>query len=118
MQQIFLDRTEEQAMFKKIIASKTSGLYIVYGRRRIGKSALLRHVTEKKGVYFLADLNEKKLQLQNLAQAIASYIPDFDTVIYPSWYSLFISLDKLLTKKTTHEDRLINKCLCILLIYR
>jgi AAA+ ATPase superfamily predicted ATPase len=101
MQNTFIDRTEEQLMFKKIINSKTSGLYIVYGRRRIGKSALLRYVTEKKGIYFLADLNEKKLQIQNLAQAIASKIQDFDTVIYPSWYSLFISLEKSLSKKTT-----------------
>jgi len=97
----FLDRIAEQKIFKKIIQSTSSEFVIVYGRRRVGKSSLLKHVTNTRGIYHLADLNDKRMQIQQLASTIAQKVPDFDSVIYPSWYALFTALNARLTKKTT-----------------
>jgi len=97
----FLDRITEQKIFKKIIQSANDEFVIVYGRRRVGKSALLKHVTNTRGIYHLADLNDKRMQIQQLANTIATKIPDFDAVIYPSWYALLIALNARLSKKIT-----------------
>jgi AAA+ ATPase superfamily predicted ATPase len=97
----FLDRITEQKIFKKIIQSANDEFVIVYGRRRVGKSALLKHVTNTRGIYHLADLNDKRIQIQQLANTIAAKIPDFDAVIYPSWYALLIALNARLSKKIT-----------------
>jgi uncharacterized protein len=97
----FLDRISEQKIFKKITQSKSSEFVIVYGRRRVGKSALLKHVTNTSGIYHLADLNDKRIQIQQLANTIAEKVADFNSVIYPSWYALLIALNARLTKKIT-----------------
>jgi AAA+ ATPase superfamily predicted ATPase len=70
----FLDRITEQKIFKKIIQSANDEFVIVYGRRRVGKSALLKHVTNTRGIYHLADLNDKRMQIQQLANTIATKI--------------------------------------------
>jgi uncharacterized protein len=95
----FLDRINEQKELNRIFKTPHSNLVIVYGRRRAGKSELLKYVTAKAGIYYLSDLNEKKIQIQQLAETIAIQIPDFDNVIYPSWYAILLSLNNRLTKK-------------------
>lgn len=96
-----LDRLVEQKEFKQLKQAKLSQFVIVYGRRRVGKSALLQHVTDAKGIYHLSDLNDRRLQIKQFANSVAQQIPDFDRVIYPSWFSLFVALENSLTKRTT-----------------
>ncbi|MFG6424945.1 ATP-binding protein [Lepagella muris] len=38
----FVDRTKEKARIEKVLDSATSKLIVVYGRRRVGKSTLIR----------------------------------------------------------------------------
>jgi uncharacterized protein len=97
----FLDRIDERALFDNLLNREKTVFAIVYGRRRIGKSALLRNIIGAKGIYFLADLTEKSLQIKNLASAIATLIPDFDSVNYPTWEVLFIALENSLKEKIT-----------------
>lgn len=97
----FLDRIDERALFENLLNREKAIFAIVYGRRRIGKSALLRNVIGSKGIYFLSDLTEKSLQIKNLASAIATLIPDFDSVNYPNWEVLFIALENSLKEKIT-----------------
>ncbi|TAF76387.1 MAG: ATP-binding protein [Bacteroidetes bacterium] len=89
----FLDRIDERATFDRLLNKEESAFAIVYGRRRIGKSALLKNVIADKGIYFLADFTEKSMQINMLAKAIANFIPDFDQVIYPTWESILRALD-------------------------
>ncbi|MDX2188894.1 MAG: ATP-binding protein [Bacteroidota bacterium] len=97
----FLNRYTEKAMFDSLLANDKASFAIVYGRRRIGKSSLLRQILKTNGIYFLADLTEKSIQIENLAIAISSVIPDFDKVHYPSWEILFTSFNNQLKSKTT-----------------
>jgi uncharacterized protein len=89
----FVNRTEEQIRIKKIINGSKSGFIVVYGRRRCGKSTLLKRVLNESDIYFMADQSESPQQIALLAQSIATRIPGFDQVRYPDWESLFNMLN-------------------------
>ena len=84
----FVDRIEESGRLTKALAADNTSFVVVYGRRRLGKSTLIKRVLTSKDVYYLADQTEAIHQREVLAKMIASVIPGFDKVIYPDWDSL------------------------------
>ncbi len=93
----FVNRTEELARIRKILSDKKSGFLVVYGRRRCGKSTLLRRVLSDTDIYFMADQTESTQQIALLAQAIATKVQGFDMVKYPNWEALFVTLNNRIT---------------------
>lgn len=89
----FIDRLKEKDKLKSAISSLPTGLTVVYGRRRIGKSTLLRKVITDRDIYFLADRSEASHQREVCAKIIAQKITDFDKVNYPDWETLLIALN-------------------------
>lgn len=85
----FVDRVEETKRLKEALLRKKSSLVVVYGRRRLGKSTLIKRVLTDNDVYFLADRSEEQYQRTMLAKMVAQIYPDFDKVTYPDWESLF-----------------------------
>ena len=84
----FVDRIDEMARLKEAFAREKAALVVVYGRRRLGKSTLIKKVLVDKDVYFLADRLEGQHQRALLAKVIAQKFPDFDRLTYPDWESL------------------------------
>ena len=84
-----------------ILSLEKSTFIVMYGRRRLGKSTLLKHVLRKNDIYFLADQTEKRLQIETLAKIIAQNITGFDKVIYPNWSVFFEALNEKTDKKVT-----------------
>jgi AAA+ ATPase superfamily predicted ATPase len=89
----FLDRQAERFRLTQLLASEVPVFSVVFGRRRCGKSALLRHIAKSGDVYFQADQQEETLQRSLLANEISAVFPAFNSVIYPNWESLFKSLN-------------------------
>ncbi len=89
----FVDRTDETARLRKAISSPNPTLTIVYGRRRLGKSTLIKRVLGKSDIYFLADRSEGSHQRMLLAKMVAQVFPDFDKALYPDWESLFRAIN-------------------------
>lgn len=89
----FVDRIEETAKLKKALARHEPSLYVVYGRRRLGKSTLLSRLLGKGDVYFMAGKQDQTQQRILLASTIAFNHFGFDKAVYPDWESLFISLN-------------------------
>jgi len=89
----FLNRQKEIERIKKAIRSESAELVVVYGRRRLGKTRLLRHVVRQNDVYFMADRSERSLQLHALAAEIDRIIPSFDQAEYATWQALFSTLN-------------------------
>ncbi|MCK4305182.1 MAG: ATP-binding protein, partial [Candidatus Eisenbacteria sp.] len=90
MQLAFLNRSEELARLRAALARRTSTLTVLYGRRRCGKSRLLRHALAGMQVaYYVGDDREGILQRSALAAELARIIPGFDQVTYPEWGVLF-----------------------------
>lgn len=97
----FINRKIELELFTKVLNQNKSTFIIVYGRRRIGKSTLIRKALNPTDIYYMAQLSDESLQRELLAKTIAQNINGFDSVIYPNWDSLFESLSERVTKKTT-----------------
>ncbi len=89
----FVDRNEETARLREALGKEKSTLTIVYGRRRLGKSTLVKRVLTESDIYFLADRSEAKHQRSVLAQVAAQTFPDFDKVSYPDWEAIFRALN-------------------------
>ena len=97
----FVDRTEEQKRLKKALEGEQPTFTVVYGRRRLGKSTLIKKVLTEQDVYYMADQTERSHQISLLAKAISFLAPDFDKVIYPDWDALFTALNYRTEKRFT-----------------
>jgi len=97
----FVNRTEEQARINKILSADKAGFIVVYGRRRCGKSTLLKHALTEKDIYFMADQTESTQQISLLAQTIALQVEGFDLVKYPNWEALLTTLNQRVTGRIT-----------------
>ncbi len=85
----FLDREEERARLERLFARREGSLGVLYGRRRGGKSRLLREALPAKGVvYYVGDERESALQRAGLAREIDRVVPGFARVSYPEWDAL------------------------------
>ena len=89
----FVDRIEETARLESVLARDKSSLVVIYGRRRLGKSTLIKRVLKESDLYFLADRSEGQHQRVLLAKVIAQVFPDFDKVTYGDWESLFMAVN-------------------------
>ncbi len=97
----FVNRHKEIKRISRCLQIKHGKVIVVYGRRRCGKSTLLRRLIRRHDVYFAADLREKYLQIAALAQSIENVIPGFSKVAYPDWESLFLNLNNILKNTIT-----------------
>lgn len=97
----FVDRIDEAARLKDALAREKSSLVVMYGRRRLGKSTLIKRMLSDNDVYFLADRSEGQHQRMLLAKVIAQVFPDFDKLTYPDWESMFRAVTYRTDKRFT-----------------
>jgi len=98
---MFVNRETEIARLKRVLVSETTQLVVIYGRRRCGKSTLLKKLLDESAVYFSADMRETPLQIKALAGRIEKLIPGFSAPVYPGWESFFRSLNTGLRQRIT-----------------
>jgi AAA+ ATPase superfamily predicted ATPase len=68
----FFDRTRALASLSNSFDRDEAGLYILCGRRRLGKTTFLRHFAQgKRGVYHMADRSGGRDAIDLLAQSMA-----------------------------------------------
>lgn len=85
----FLDRREETVRLGGLLGRAEGSLGVLYGRRRCGKSRLLREVLpSSRAVYYVGDDREGSLQLASLATEMGRRLPGFERVTYPDWDAL------------------------------
>lgn len=99
----FIDRKKDIARLRTALARERRQFIVVYGRRRIGKSTLLKKVldTERKDFYFLADQTSEANQRQRFAQMASVHFKGFNQVNYPSWDALLLSLNERTQERFT-----------------
>ncbi len=97
----FVDRIEETTRLRDALSREKSSLVVVYGRRRLGKSTLIKRVLSDSDVYFLADRSEGQHQRTLLAKVVAQVFSDFDKLTYPDWESLFRAVNYRTDKRFT-----------------
>ncbi len=96
-----IDRKEELKLLESDWKQQKHGFIVVYGRRRIGKTALLSKFLEKKeGVKYTADDTNKKIQIREFKDSLAHFFKDefLATQDIGEWSALFSYLSKTLPK--------------------
>ncbi len=97
----FVDRIEEQERLLRVLNADKSTFTVIYGRRRLGKSALITKVLGEGDIYYLADQTEARLQRENLSKMVAAVIHNFDKVEYPNWNIFFDAINDRATERFT-----------------
>ncbi len=97
----FVDRIDETVRLKDALAREKSSLVVIYGRRRLGKSTLIKRGLSDTDVYFLADRSEGQHQRVLLAKVLAQVFPDFEKLTYPDWESMFRAVNYRTDKRFT-----------------
>jgi AAA+ ATPase superfamily predicted ATPase len=90
---LFVDRTEELAILEQLLKRQRSGeLLLLYGRRRVGKTALLRHwasQSELPWIYWMAQKEPAELQRRKLYAAIRGRAATPTAPTFASWSELW-----------------------------
>jgi AAA+ ATPase superfamily predicted ATPase len=94
----FVSRIEETLRLKTALQREQHQLIILMGRRRTGKSRLIREVLRPDDIYMLADQSDVSLQRSYMAAVVEQQIPGFSSVVYPTWDSLLRQLNRMVTK--------------------
>src|SRR2546427_234126 len=85
----FVNRQVELQELRKIFRSSKPSLVRVYGRRRLGKTELLRKLCrEERGLYLLFDEADPPQQRESLSRQLATETGSL-VIPYPSWDAFF-----------------------------
>lgn len=84
----FIDRKKELNRLATALTGARGKLLVVYGRRRLGKSTLIKKALKEGDVYYEATKSEAHTQRAALASAVALTYAYFDRPDFPSWDSL------------------------------
>ena len=93
----FIDREKELETLNKEY-KKDNSFVVLYGRRRVGKTTLIKEfIKDKKVFYFFADKQNENLQIERFKNQISEYFKDefLKKIEIKDWDTLF---DYLLTK--------------------
>jgi uncharacterized protein len=102
----FHDRKRELKLLDEIFARSGGQLFVLYGRRRVGKTALLTHWLDDRQhrtLYWTADRTSAAAQLRSFSSAVQSYLnPDQPTTAdftYSTWEMAFNEVVRLATER-------------------
>ncbi|OAV44027.1 ATP-binding protein [Lewinella sp. 4G2] len=98
---MFYNRTQEIERLTRALARERKQFIVLYGRRRCGKSTLLRKFLGAKDVYYLASQSEQTLQLAAFRQLLAERIPAFAHANFTDWNALLHFLNSQVTERFT-----------------
>ena len=89
-----IGRKEEQRELLRLMASEQPEFVMVYGRRRVGKTYLVRETFKDNLVFYMTGLNNVELsdQLVNFRTALASVSGNVDIPAPRTWFDAFEQL--------------------------
>ncbi len=95
----FVDREFELSSLNRIYTEPGLRFIIVYGRRRVGKTELIKRFSDQKdSIYFLADKRGTKKNVMRMAKLAASYFHDTEPKV-DDFDELFSYISKRADKK-------------------
>ncbi|MBW2038705.1 MAG: ATP-binding protein [Deltaproteobacteria bacterium] len=89
---MFVNRTGELNYLENLYKNRGARLLIIYGRRRIGKTELLKQFSkDKKHLFFSSDLSSQQEQLRQFTERIYQITGEsfLETQPFTSWEALF-----------------------------
>ena len=90
---MFINRHQELAALDRMFRSETAEFFVLYGRRRVGKTELLlQFCKNKRSIYFLASQLKEQDHLRQLTETARHVINDplLQSIIFDDWESALI----------------------------
>lgn len=107
MGKTMIGREQEQQLLHKLLASETAEFIAVYGRRRVGKTHLIRTSCHNKGIYLeVTGLKEGSLsaQLSNFMLSFLNVFPEESGKVMPdSWRDALNMLTNTVANMVTSQ---------------
>lgn len=98
----FLDRKDEIAELKRVLNPATPAKFVVvYGRRRLGKSTLIKRVLSADDVYYMAGDLVDNVQLEMLQELLSRKFSEIGMAKFSGWEELFLMLNRLTDRQFT-----------------
>ena len=98
-QQKFIDRKKELKFLEDLYKSKRAEMVIIYGRRRIGKTELIKQFSKnKKHVYYLCERTTENKNIEGFKErvSLSLNLPHLHRITINDWKTIFeIIKDKL-----------------------
>lgn len=84
---MFIGRDKELGELERLYQSDKFEFVVIYGRRRVGKTALINHfIDNKESIYFMGVESNEKQNLENLSKSIMEYSNGIQTETYFASY--------------------------------
>ena len=100
---MFIGRERELASLNKLYASGKFEFAVLYGRRRVGKTALINHFIDgKPAIYFMGVESNAKQNLENFSKSILEYAGGVEADA--SFTSFQAALDAVFRLETDSAD--------------
>lgn len=101
---MFIGREKELQALEKLYRSDKFEFAVIYGRRRVGKTALINHfIDDKKSIYFMGVESNEKQNLENLSKSIIEFSSGIQAETYFSSYQAALEY----TFKLAEKERVI-----------
>ena len=94
---MFVNRVAELELLEKRFASGKAEFFVLYGRRRVGKTELLTHFCEgKRAIFFVSDLGSELSLRTSLSAAVNAVLfgPEQVNAVYSTWEDLFLAMGR------------------------
>ena len=99
----FINREKEMATLDREYTSENSSFVVIYGRRRTGKTTLIKEfIRNKKAIFFLGDTQTEYNQINSMKNTLADYYNDsfIKNISITTWESLFNYLKNKIEENT------------------
>lgn len=99
---MFIGREEEMELLQDLYASNKFEFLVLYGRRRVGKTSLLREFTKgKNSIYFSCQEKNDSLNLSDFSSVVQSHFEGSSYGDFSSWQSAFAYIGDKSTQERT-----------------
>ncbi len=109
MKEVLIGRKSEQMQLQRCLDSGRSEFVVIYGRRRVGKTFLVRQFFKNNFTFSYVGAHNfsQREQLANFARAIKEYGKMLVTPTFGSWIDAFESLKELIKALPAEERKVI-----------
>ena len=98
----FVDRKEEIKELQRVLPPDNPPKFVViFGRRRLGKSTLIKKVLRNSDIYYMAVDMVSQVQRDMLRDQIANKFPILSEISFDSWEALFLMVNSMTTQQFT-----------------
>lgn len=97
----FVDRKNESKRLHALLEGKDPSFVVVRGRRRLGKSTLIKRVLKETDIYYEADKTGAANQRLLLSKVASQTFPGLDGAVYNDWETLLWAINYRVTERIT-----------------